>query len=333
MIEIDGINGGGQVLRSALSLSMVTGQPFRMINIRGRRSKPGLRRQHLTCVKAAMSICDGSIDGLEMDSQEIIFNPCDVVANNYEFAIGTAGSSNLVFQTLLPALMLTDSESSIRISGGTHNPLAPSADFISEIFLPTTKHFGVDADLKCERVGFAPAGGGAIVGHIRPSKLKSYEILDRGEITNKRIKAMCLNVSGEIMQREVKAALKKLAWEDADITYNQIVDGDGSGNCFSIQIDNEFVSNLITEYGRLGTTSERVAANAVKSLNRYLKSTAAVGEQLADQLILPMALAGGGAITVQRLSNHLKTNIAVVEQFLDIKFDIESLENHILISL
>ncbi len=129
LIELDGSEGGGQILRSALSLSMTSGQPLRIRNIRGRRSRPGLLRQHLTAVRAAAEICAAEVEGAELGSRELAFRPGAIRAGDYAFAIGSAGSCSLVLQTLLPALLAANGESRVRISGGTHNPLAPPADF------------------------------------------------------------------------------------------------------------------------------------------------------------------------------------------------------------
>lgn len=328
MIEIDGKDGGGQVLRSALSLSMVTGLAFRMVNIRGGRKKPGLMRQHLTCVNAAGEVSNAKLRGAEMHSTELEFTPSKVQAGEYDFAIGSAGSTTLVFQTLLPALMLADAESSVRISGGTHNPLAPSADYLSKIFLPSAQKLGVLAEVACERVGFAPAGGGLIFAKIEPSQLRRGDFLERGELVRRELSAMAVNLSGEIMLREVAHAAKRLAWDDYETDLNQITDADGVGNAFALQLDYEYVSERFTDYGRHGMTSERVAGRVVKGAKAYLSDPRAVlGEHLADQILLPMALAGAGSFTTMKLTNHLRTNIAVIQQFLEVEIDVEGVDN------
>jgi RNA 3'-terminal phosphate cyclase (ATP) len=166
MIKLDGQNGGGQLLRSALSLSLVTGQAFRMTAVRGLRKKPGLMRQHLTGVNAAVEISGGSVDGAELGSTELIFNPGTVSGGDYRFSIGTAGSACLLYQTLLPALLLAKEASTLRLEGGTHNPMAPSFDFLDKCFLPQIRKMGAGVTLELERHGFFPAGGGVIHGRI-----------------------------------------------------------------------------------------------------------------------------------------------------------------------
>ncbi|MGJ8672833.1 RNA 3'-terminal phosphate cyclase [Rubritalea sp.] len=326
MIEIDGKEGGGQVLRSALSLSMVTGQAFQMRNIRGGRKKPGLMRQHLTCVKAAAEIAAASTECAELHSTELEFRPQNVAAGDYTFAIGSAGSTTLVLQTLLPALMLADEASTLRISGGTHNPMAPSADYIVKVFLPAVRRLGIQAKVSCDRVGFAPAGGGILTAEIGPSTLTEASFSERGDLVRREISAMVANLSGEIMLREVAHASKRLAWEGYEQELRQVEDADGSGNCFAIQLDYEHISERFTEYGRHGMSSERVAGRVVKELKEYLSCTeAVVAEHLADQLLLPMALAGKVSFITPKLSNHLKTNIVVIEAFLAVKVEVEQL--------
>ena len=149
-IQLDGTTGGGQMLRTALSLAMVTGQPFRMTNIRGKRPKPGLMRQHLTCVKAACEISGGTADGAEIGSTELVFRAGKLKGGNYQFAIGTAGSTGLLFQTLLPALLHADGPSTLRLEGGTHNPMAPPFEFLDRVFLPALRRMGADVSIRSE---------------------------------------------------------------------------------------------------------------------------------------------------------------------------------------
>ena len=169
MIQINGQHGGGQILRTALSLSLITGKPFRMTNIRGKRQKPGLMRQHLTCVKAALSLGDGSADGDTLKSTELIFHPGELKSGDYRFTIGTAGSTSLVAQTLILPLLLKNEPSTLVIEGGTHNPMAPSADFLRDQYLCALRVMGYQIDMECVKPGFVPAGGGQIRVTIKPS--------------------------------------------------------------------------------------------------------------------------------------------------------------------
>lgn len=327
IIQIDGKDGGGQILRSALSLSLVTGRGFRISNIRGKRPKSGLMRQHLTCVKAAAEVSDAAVDGAEMFSTELVFQPNKVKAGDYVFNIGSAGSTTLLFQTLLPALILLDDPSTVQVHGGTHNPMAPSADFIERAFLPQMADAGVRVDFKCERLGFAPAGGGCIKATVHPcSRLKQLSLLDRGALVSEKAQSLLANVRESVAERQLKIAKKVLGWDDSNvetITTDQV---DGSGNAFFIESAFENVVQHVTCLGAFGKGSEKVVGTAIKELETYLHSPAVVGVRLADQLLLPMALAGGGAIKTQFISNHIKTNIRTIEQFLDVAFTTEQEE-------
>ena len=158
LIEIDGSAGGGQLLRTALSLSLCTGTGFTMTKIRARRSKPGLMRQHLTAVNAAAKIGNAFVEGAELGATTLRFTPGVVTPGDYRFATGSAGSAMLVLQTVLPPLWRCDRASTLRLEGGTHNPMAPSADFLSDTFLPAVAKIGIEASLRIERPGFFPAG-------------------------------------------------------------------------------------------------------------------------------------------------------------------------------
>ena len=162
MITIDGSagEGGGQILRSSLALSLVTGQPFRMERIRAKRQKPGLLRQHLTAVEAAKAVGCAEVSGETLGSQTLDFRPGPVTPGNYRFAVGTAGSATLVLQTVLPALLTASDPSTLTLEGGTHNPLAPSFDFLDRCFMPLIHRMGPSVELELKRPGFFPAGGG-----------------------------------------------------------------------------------------------------------------------------------------------------------------------------
>ena len=203
MITIDGQDGGGQILRTALSLSMVLGKPFRITNIRGKRSKPGLMRQHLTCVKAAQKMTGATVDGMEISSQELVFSPGGIRAGEYEFAIGSAGSTTLLFQTILPALLSAGETSSVKLIGGTHNPMAPSADFISRSFIPLLRRMGAELEFSCERLGFAPAGGGVISAEVKPvDYLDGLDLSVRSKLVTKRAEIVSANLRPSIVDDE-----------------------------------------------------------------------------------------------------------------------------------
>ena len=204
MIRIDGSlgEGGGQILRTSLSLSLVTGKPFRIENIRAGRERPGLLRQHLTAVLAAGEVGGAEVEGATLGSTALTFAPAKVRSGEYHFAVGTAGSGTLVFQTILPALMRACGPSKITIEGGTHNQAAPPYHFLERSFVPLIERMGPKVSLRLERYGFYPAGGGRFVAEIEPvENLRSFEIGERGEITSRRVVAIVANLARHIGQR------------------------------------------------------------------------------------------------------------------------------------
>lgn len=320
-ILLDGSSGGGQMLRTALTLALVTGRPFHMKNIRGKRHKPGLMRQHLTCVRAACEISGGSADGAQPGSAELVFRAGKVLPGSYEFAIGTAGSTGLLFQTLLPALALAGGESRLRLSGGTHNPLAPPFDFLDRVFLPAARRMGFDASLELAQTGFAPAGGGIINAVIRPAdNLKPFVLLERGNLVSSRIRVPVRGLAPGIAERILAAAVEHFPCEDARIDGRP--NGPGQGVACIVESAFEHVSEMACVPGEMGVSSETLGKRAGKSMAHFLASGANVGRYLADQLLLPMALSGGGEFLTLTPDDHVPTNISVIEKFLPVKFQV-----------
>jgi RNA 3'-terminal phosphate cyclase (ATP) len=333
-IRIDGSfgEGGGQILRTSLSLSLVTGQPFRIDNIRAGRAKPGLLRQHLTAVLAAAEVGNAKVDGAVLGSASVQFTPGLVRPGEYSFAVGTAGSATLVFQTVLPALMLASGPSKITLEGGTHNHAAPPYHFLAQTFLPLVERMGPKVALQFERYGFYPAGGGRFRAEVQPvtsTALQPIHIGARGEITSRRLIAVVSSLPYHIAQRELETAADLLNW---DATVPRIADTNrsspGPGNVVMIEIGSASgVKEIFTAFGKQGVTAERVAEEAVHEVREYLVSAAAAAEHLADQLLLPMALAGGGSFTATKLNMHARTNMDVISRFLPVSFETVEHEN------
>lgn len=323
IIQLDGSNGGGQMLRTALSLAMVTGQPFRMTNIRGKRSKPGLMRQHLTCVKAACEISDGTADGAEIGSTELVFRAGKPRGGSWQFAIGTAGSTSLLFQTLLPALLHANGPSVLRLEGGTHNPLAPPFEFLDRVFLPALRRMGAEATITLVQSGFAPVGGGIIECAIQPlaNKLQPIDLHEPGALLFSSIRVPTRNLSLSIAGRMLDAALAAFPCEDVSVETRE--PGPGRGVCCLCESVFENTSELTSAFGETNVTAERVGRRAGKSMADFIGCGVPVGRFLADQLLLPMALAGSGSFTTMVPDEHVPTNISVIESFLPVKFTIE----------
>ncbi|MBV1909413.1 MAG: RNA 3'-terminal phosphate cyclase [Kangiellaceae bacterium] len=328
-ITIDGSQGegGGQILRTSLSLSMCLKQPIRINNIRAGRKKPGLLRQHLTCVRAAQEICNATVKGDELCSNFIEFTPGEINGGEYRFAIGTAGSTSLVFQTILPALLQAASKSTVSFEGGTHNMQAPSYEFITKSFLKALEKIGPKVDCKLERYGFYPNGGGQWTAEINPIKeTKRLKLLDRGDLVARNATTIISKIPLHVSQRELKKVAQKLNWTANELFENE-VDSIGPGNLISLKLVYENTVELFDEVAQRGLTAERVAGKAVSSLKRYMNSKAVVGEHLADQLLLPMALNAGGSYITHAVSEHVRTNANVINQFIDDAISITEIDN------
>lgn len=321
MIHLDGSagEGGGQVLRTALSLSLVTGEPFTLDHVRAGRPKPGLQRQHLTAVLAAAEIGDASVEGADLGSRQLVFRPGRVRAGDYRFAIGTAGSTTLVLQTVLPALLTVDAPSTIEVRGGTHNPFAPPFEFLERAFVPALRRFGADLDVRILRHGFLPAGGGCIAAEVRPSKLAPVELLARERAQSGRATVLLSQLPAQVADREL-AAVRRLLGKAIGSTRVVEVDSPGPGNMLLLEFPHAHFAEVVSSPGERNTSSEAVAERACLEAQEYLASAAPVGEHLADQLLLPMAIAGGGAFRTVTPSLHTRTNAEVVARFLPVAF-------------
>lgn len=320
MISLDGSRGegGGQILRTALTLSMITGQPFRIEKIRAKRARPGLMRQHLTAVSAAAQISGARTLGAELGSTTLEFAPAALQGGSYDFAIGTAGSCTLVLQTILPALWYASSPSVVSVKGGTHNPAAPPADFLTQTWLPLVQRMGVDTGLELVRHGFYPAGGGQVRARVGNAPCaRPIDVTDRGPLRMIRVESRVSGIPGVVARREIDRVAERLPGVEGRLC--QLPDEQGPGNVLLAEVEHEHLTEVFVSFGEKGVTAETVADRLVKAVRRYLGSDAAVGEHLADQLVLPMALARGGVFTTTTVTPHLSTNLGVVEQFLPIR--------------
>jgi RNA 3'-terminal phosphate cyclase (ATP) len=318
-IELDGSQGegGGQILRTALTLSMITGKPFRISSIRAKRAKPGLLRQHLTAVLAAAEICGAAVEGAAPGSQTLVFKPGKIKGGDYRYAIGTAGSCTLVLQTLLPALWFADAPSSVTVSGGTHNPAAPPADFLIHAWLPLVRRMGVDMNIELLRHGFYPAGGGEVRATIKPVEtLQPLDLIERGALLSAKTVAVVAGIPADIAKRELERVEKRLGGIETEMRV--LSSREGPGNALMVTLSCEQCCEVFTGFGEKGLPAETVADRVAKEARRYRDSAAAVGEHLADQLALPMALAGKSRLTAMASSSHLRTNLEVIGKFLPV---------------
>lgn len=366
MLKIDGSTGegGGQIIRTALSLSMLTGIPIEMVNIRAGRAKPGLMRQHLMCVQASEQISGATVTGAKLHSTAFRFVPKQIKFADYSFDIGSAGSTSLVLQTILPALLFASHDSiqqddtlaTITIKGGTHNPLAPTTDFLNRAFVPALAKLGMQMTVDLVQAGFAPVGGGEIKVGIKPYLRRAtraeFDLVERGELLAIELVASNLNLEADICKRELACATSVLIEAGIDdnliSTHLRKLNGIGEGNtCFAVVTHRVADSSsptsasigankserlhqeVFTLLGEKRTSAEKVGNRLAGLVKRYLfKTDALVDEYLTDQLLLPMALSGGGEFTSRMISQHTETQAWLIEQFLPVEIKFEPLSEH-----
>lgn len=322
LIEIDGSagEGGGQILRSSLALSMCTGKPFRIVKIRAGRKKPGLMRQHLTAVMAAQQVCGADVEGAKISSGEVAFVPGPVVPGTYRFAVGTAGSATLVLQTVLPPLLCAFGPSTLRLEGGTHNAWAPPYHFLDKSFFPVLRQMGGSIESELEAWGFYPAGGGRMMVKIAPvaGGLRPVDLCDRGTLVRTEVTAAVSQLPREIAEDECNLVRGRAEFP-VDKCRSETIQSLGPGNVAMLAMEFERATAFFTGFGELGVSRHTVAKGICDVANAFYRSGAAVEEHLADQLLIPMALAGSGCFSTVGLTEHTKTNIEVIRRFLDVK--------------
>ncbi|WP_226643630.1 RNA 3'-terminal phosphate cyclase [Microbulbifer variabilis] len=327
MIEIDGAQGegGGQILRISLTLSMCLGVAVRIKNIRRGREKPGLLRQHLACLRAAKTISNAEVSGEQLGAVEVTFIPGKVQSGEYHFPIGSAGSTSLVLQTVLLPLLFADGISELCLEGGTHNKKAPSFDFIKQVYLPLLARMGAGVEVELQDYGFYPAGGGSWRTRIQPlTSLSELDLTERGESLGRKALAISASIPAHVGQRELAQVSKLCGWPDEHLQRIQVF-SQGPGNLLSLRLQFEQIVEIFDSMGEQGVSAERVAQRAIRQMHRYLKAGVPVGEHLADQLILPMALGKGGRFHTLKPSQHLLTNIQVIKRITGARIDLREM--------
>jgi RNA 3'-terminal phosphate cyclase (ATP) len=333
MIEIDGAQGegGGQVLRSALTLSILTDQPFHIVNIRARRSKPGLAAQHLKSIDAAATISKAEVQGAHLGSRELSFKPGGLRSGRYKFEVGTAGATTLILQTILLPLSRTSSASTVIITGGTHVPASPCYHYIEMNWLPCLREIGMDATLSLGQAGFFPRGGGRIQATIRPSPhLRTLNLFQRGKMINLSGISAVANLPRSIAERQRRQALLRI--KNLPALGNHIepqikiveLPSPVKGTLLLLLAEFENGRACYFSLGELGKPAEKVADEAVDRLEEFLESDGAIDQYLADQLLLPLSFADGvSTLRTSRVTSHLMTNAEILQLFLPVKIAIE----------
>ncbi len=338
MIEIDGSTGegGGQILRTALSLSCITGKPFRIVNIRKGRAKPGLRPQHLAAVQATRSISDAEVEGAEQGSTQISFAPKAVHGGEFEFLIGTAGAVTLVLQAIIPPLLFATRPSLVTITGGTHVPFSPSVDYLAEVFAPTLARLGGDVRLTIETYGFYPRGGGKIRAEIKPARrLQPLTLTSPGELRLIRGYSGVGHLPLSIAERQRAAAGEALARCLGDSFRQPEIDlveapGPGQGTFLFLLAETASITAGFTSLGARGKRAETVGTEAAMELCNHLSTGGALDPYLADQIVPFLALCREeSTFTTSRLTRHLLTNLWVSALFTPLHYHVAGEEGQL----
>ncbi|SDM60864.1 RNA 3'-terminal phosphate cyclase (ATP) [Halogranum gelatinilyticum] len=318
MLEIDGGDGGGQILRTALALSMVTDTPVEVTDIRGSRSTPGLRPQHLAGVRVAEAVSDADVSAVEVGATDLTFVPDEPSGGDYHADIGTAGSVTLLFETVLPLATTLDEPLTLAATGGTDVKWSPTAAYYERVKLPLLARFGLDAAVTLHHSGFYPAGGGEATLRLAPSSLSALDLTARGPLERVVVhsKASTSLENKSVAVRQAAAAEKRLSSLGVDYAVEQPVYVPATSPGSALLLEARYAESVVgfDALGERGKSSEQVADEAVDAFEAFTATDAAVDEQLADQVMLPLALAGG-EVRIPRVTAHVRTNLAAVQAF------------------
>ena len=333
MLTIDGdyLEGGGQILRTSLSLSAILRMPFEISNIRAKRKNPGLQPQHLTCVRSMQKICNARVTGAELHSTKLTFNPSRIVGGKYIFDVSevkeSAGSVGLIFQTVALPLAFSNADSHLVLRGGTHVNWSPSFECLNEVFLPTVRKMGFECELQINSYGYYPMGGGEIEARIKGiGKLEGLGTISPGPLKNIAGSSVASNLPEDIARRQKSEALKALVNFSVDKSISmKNAPSPGKGTMLFLKAIHQNSVSGFFSLGEIGKRAETVGKEAADKLTEFERSGAAVDEHLADQLLLFAALAEGRTeFSASRATNHLHTNAYTIKQFIpEIRINIE----------
>lgn len=322
-VVIDGSKGegGGQILRTALALSCITGIPFNIKNIRAKRPKPGLQPQHLTSTNSLSLITKAEVEGNKTGSTDLLFRPNKIIGGYYEFDIGTAGSIPLLIQSVLPVMLYADRPSKITMTGGTHVPHSPSIDYLENIFLPIVRKMGVNAEILVEEFGWYPKGQGKVTMFVKPSIISPITISEKLNLKSINGIISQSNLPDEIMEREeqsIRSIFPGIILNKKNRT------SASAGNAITIwaEYENTILGSSIL--GEKGIKAEKIALECAEELNKLVKSKGAVDQWMGDQLLIYMALAyGESKIKVNKITGHMQSCMEIIPLFTGKSFKVE----------
>lgn len=330
-IELDGSfgEGGGQILRTSLALSLLTGQPFHLRNVRARRPKPGLQAQHLRSVVAAATIGGAKLRGASLGSTDLVFEPGEGKAGAYRFEIGTAGATGLVLHTIyLPLALRGTAPSEVTLTGGTHVTTSPTFHFLDGTWRRYLEMMGLQVSLRLDRPGFYPRGGGIVRAFVQPCPApRGLTLGERSEVRITGTSAVA-GLDRGIARRQARRATHLLQHAGFQADIGEETWEGGPGTVVVLRVETGSVPSIFVGLGARGKPAETVAEEAVAELLAYLQADdSLVDPHSADQLVLPLALAEGRSeYRTTAITRHLTTNIAVIKHFLPRDIDCEGEE-------
>lgn len=326
MIVIDGSDGegSGRILRSALTLSILTRTPFRMERIRAGRQPAGLLAPHLASIEVARAVSNAEVTGASLGSRELTFRPRTVHGGEYVFEHECLGSSTLALQTVLPALLRATEPSTVTVVGGTHDPGTPPFEFLAWSFLPVLERMGAKVELVLERPGFHPRGGGRVVMRVTPSSLQALELEERGPLLGRRAIAISAGLAPGVVDRELRVARDRLALGRDEVERVEHPEELGPGNVVLVVLRFAHVTSVFAGTGERGARAEEVAEQAIGPSLRYLESKGAAEEHLADQLLVPMAMGRGGVFTTSEPTSQFWTQVHALRTFLGGEVEVDT---------